>query len=303
VHASFVRVDVVRECEHRFVIRGRPLHGDLNLVILRLRVEESHALVHRVPGRVHVLYEVDYAAGVPEILTVLRFHSVIDEPDLETTIKEGHLAQALRKRVELELTLVGEDLGIGPERYGGAGALDCFDAPQLPLRAASLVGLCPELSPTRDLDLQTLRERVYNTYADSVQPSGYLIALAAELSSSMQGREDNLDGRFALTLNRVDGNAPTVVGDTTGSVGQELNDDPVAVTRHRLVDRVVNNLVNEVMEPARPGRADIHAGTLPDRLKSLKDGDVLGGVGSAISSFGCRNSRSRCHSKSLSGYP
>ncbi len=52
--------------------------------------------------------------------------------------------------------------------------------------------------------------------------------------------------------------------------------DVVAITSERLVDGVVNNLVDKVVQAAQAGRADIHAGTPPDGLESLEDGDVLG---------------------------
>ena len=53
-----------------------------------------------------------------------------------------------------------------------------------------------------------------------------------------------------------------------------------AVAGQRLVDRVVDDLVDEVVQPADAGRADVHAGPLADRLEALEDGDVLGVVAS-----------------------
>jgi hypothetical protein len=49
----------------------------------------------------------------------------------------------------------------------------------------------------------------------------------------------------------------------------------VAVAGKSLVNRVVNNLVDEVMKPARSSRADVHAGPLANSLETLQDGDVL----------------------------
>ena len=54
--------------------------------------------------------------------------------------------------------------------------------------------------------------------------------------------------------------------------------DRVAVAGERLVDRVVDDLVDEVVQAAHAGRADVHAGALADRLEALEDGDVLGVV-------------------------
>src|SRR5680860_1183687 len=40
-----------------------------------------------------------------------------------------------------------------------------------------------------------------------------------------------------------------------------------------------HHLGEEVAQPARPGRADVHAGPLADRFEALENGDVLGVVG------------------------
>ena len=53
----------------------------------------------------------------------------------------------------------------------------------------------------------------------------------------------------------------------------------VVATGERLVDSVVDNFVDEMMEPPRARRADVHARAQPDRLEALEDGDVFGGIG------------------------
>src|SRR5207344_2522265 len=64
---------------------------------------------------------------------------------------------------------------------------------------------------------------------------------------------------------------------------EKAHRDPVAVTGHRLVDRVVDHLVHEVVQtPARRG-ADVHPGAEPNVLDALEDLDirrsVLSGLG------------------------
>lgn len=46
----------------------------------------------------------------------------------------------------------------------------------------------------------------------------------------------------------------------------------------RLVDRVVDDLVHEVVQSALAGRADVHTGSLADRVQALEDGDGTGVV-------------------------
>ena len=52
-----------------------------------------------------------------------------------------------------------------------------------------------------------------------------------------------------------------------------------AVAGHRLVDRVVHDLVDQVVQAARVGVADIHIGPEPDRLDPLELADAAGVVG------------------------
>ena len=54
--------------------------------------------------------------------------------------------------------------------------------------------------------------------------------------------------------------------------------DVVAVAGERLVDGVVDDLVDQVVQAAHAGRADVHAGPLADGLEALEDRDVLGVV-------------------------
>src|SRR5205085_6358225 len=62
--------------------------------------------------------------------------------------------------------------------------------------------------------------------------------------------------------------------------------DAVVAAGERLVDRVVDGLVEEVVEAPLAGRADVHARPEPDRLETLQDGDVLGGVSGVGVRFG-----------------
>ena len=55
--------------------------------------------------------------------------------------------------------------------------------------------------------------------------------------------------------------------------------DPVVPAREGLVDRVVDDLVDEVVEAPEARRADVHARAQPDRLEALENGDVFCGVG------------------------
>src|SRR5262249_5958347 len=79
-------------------------------------------------------------------------------------------------------------------------------------------------------------------------------------------------------LHRSDGNAAAVVDHPAPAVGQERHVDARAEPRHRLVDRVVNDLANEVMQTRETGRTDVHAGPFTDRFEALEDLNLISTV-------------------------
>ena len=57
-----------------------------------------------------------------------------------------------------------------------------------------------------------------------------------------------------------------------------LHVDLGGVPGHRLVDRVVDDLPDEVVQTALTGGADVHARTFADGLQPLENGDGFGAV-------------------------
>ena len=54
--------------------------------------------------------------------------------------------------------------------------------------------------------------------------------------------------------------------------------DAIAEAGHRLVDGVIDDLVDEVMQAALVGGPDVHTGAAADGLKALEDLDIGSGV-------------------------
>jgi hypothetical protein len=103
-------------------------------------------------------------------------------------------------------------------------------------------------------------------------------ALGSELAAGMEGREDDLDCGATVGGVRAHRDATAVVGDGEGSVAVEADRDLAAVTGHRFVNTVLNELIDEVKCPGRPGGAHVHCWTLSDGLEARKDCDVGGAV-------------------------
>jgi hypothetical protein len=77
----------------------------------------------------------------------------------------------------------------------------------------------------------------------------------------------------------VDRNPAALVDHGAAVVGVKGYRDRITVAGEGLVDRVVHDLVDEVMEAPGSGRADIHSRPLPDGLETFENRDVLCPVG------------------------
>jgi len=120
------------------------------------------------------------------------------------------------------------------------------------------------------LDLEHPGQGVHHGHADAVQAAGHRVGLAVELAAGVQRGHDDLDRRPVLHGVVVHRDAAAVVVDPDSAIGQQRHVDGVAVPGQRLVHGVVHDLVDEVMQPALAGRADVHSRALADSLKALE---------------------------------
>src|ERR1700756_4650114 len=116
------------------------------------------------------------------------------------------------------------------------------------------------LAVAPDLELQLAGERIDHGHADAVQAARHLIGVLVELSAGMELGHDDLGGGDALALVDVNRNAAAIVAHSDGIVGIEDDLDAAGMAGERLVDCVVDDLVDHVMQAGTVvGVADIHA--------------------------------------------
>jgi hypothetical protein len=111
-----------------------------------------------------------------------------------------------------------------------------------------------------------------------VQAAGHLVTALAELPAGVQHGQDQGHRRDLLGRVLLDRDAAGIVGHLDAAVGHDPDVDRVAEAGHRLVDRVVHDLGDQVVQAALTGRPDVHARPLPNRLEALQHGDRLGVV-------------------------
>ena len=305
MHAALDGGDAVGVAVDALVVAGVPLHRDVeHLAVVVVVLELADLGEQRLLGGVQVLDEVDDPALVLVRDLLLAGVALVGEHDLETLVQERHGLQALEHGAGDELdALGGEDRRIGPERDGrarlAAAPRRVADDEHLALGDAALgVLLAVALAVAVDLDDEALGQRVDDGHADAVETAGDLVAVAAELAAGVQHGEHDLGCALALVLasgERVDGDAAAVVVDLTAAVGEQRDPDARAVAGHRFVDRVVDDLPDQVVQAGEAGRTDVHAGPLADRIEAFEDLDRVGVVGRRrLRLIGVRSARTSC---------
>ena len=211
------------------------------------------------------------------------FGPLVVDHDLEALVEERHLAEAGGDRLQGVRRRLEDVRGRVPG-HRRARALALLEVAHLAQRVVGVAEgelLLPQLAAVAHLDLEVAGERVHHRDAHAVQTAGDLVAAATELAARVQHGQRERHGRQLLAGRGVGGDATTVVLDADAAVGLEGDDDPVAVARERLVDRVVHDLPDQVVQAALAGGADVHARPLAHRLQAFEDLDH-GGVVATI---------------------
>lgn len=217
--------------------------------------------------------------GVAEERTVLAAvdFTLIGEGEAQSLIEKAHLLKPCAQGFIVEVDGL-EGFGTRPERNGRARCIVRFALFQGSVRNTVGKTLAPDKALAANLNLEAARQRVDNGASDAVQATGDGITAAAEFTAGVQHGQNDLNGRASLSLVNVDGNSTTVVVDANGAVGENSNVYGVTVPSKSLVDRVVDDLINEVVQSARSGGPDIHSGSLAYSFQTFKHLDVVGTI-------------------------
>ena len=249
--------------------------------------------VERLLAGVELPHELDDAVLVIISLDLGDGGALVGEDDLEAGVKEGELAEALGDGFEDEDGGEFENLGVGLERDGGAGAgsgaddLKFFD--HLALGELHVV----DMAAAGDLDLEPLGDGVDALGADAVSAAGELVAALTVFAAGVEGGEHHLDAGNAVNRVDVHRDATAVVSDGDGAINVDGDVDLFAMAGEMLVHGVVQNLGYAVVEGALVGATDIHAGLFTDGLEALEFAELgrvvisrVGGVGERVELVG-----------------
>ena len=245
--------------------RGRdPLRrGDRVLAPLR-----DH--LGQVFGDTAVVLELVLARGLPRLVA---------EDDDHSAVEIALRFQTVPDQVGIELRLEPEDVRVRRECDGGPGAAGLALGLELRGGEALGVGLDVVLAVALHTRDQAGGKRVDHAGPDAVKPAGVDVIPLLELPAGVQGAEDDLQGRLLVLRHHVHGDASAVVRDGDRlAVLVQRDLDPRGVAVDHLVDRVVEDLPEEVVIAGGIDAADVHRGPLADGLQALEDLDVCGAV-------------------------
>ena len=273
MRAAFMGVDVVGEGHDG--IRGigaGPLQGHFHGAVGVLGLEVD-GLVQGFLAVVQELHEVDDAAHGLENLgagvAIGIGDALVDEDDLQAAVQEGHLAETGGQGVVVVHRGLGEDVGVGPEGDRGARVLGFADLMQLGLGLAMIEVDLVFYAIAAHLHFHLCGKGVHNGNAHAVQTAGNFVSLATEFAAGVQNGEHDLDRGNLLLGVLVHGNAAAVVLTGDGIVGVDGHLDGIAVPGQSLVHSVVDHLVDQVVQTAGAGGADVHARAFANSFKSF----------------------------------
>ncbi len=129
--------------------------------------------------------------------------------------------------------------------------------------------------PSRQISSSSRSDSALTTDTpDAVQAARDLVRVALELAAGVQLGQHDL--RRGLLLDRVlvDRDAAAVVDHRDRVVDVDHDFDPVTEAGLGFVDRVVDDLVDQVVQARLAGRADVHGWPRADRLETLEDLDL-----------------------------
>ena len=131
---------------------------------------------------------------------------------------------------------------------------------------------------TMDFSLQIVRKSVYAGYTDTMETSGNLIAVLAELTSGMKDCQHDLESRTVFLLMHSCRNTTTVILYRDGVILIDKHFNVRTVACESLINTIVHNLIYKMVETSFADITDIHRRSLSHRLKAFQNLDTICGV-------------------------
>ena len=206
-----------------------------------------------------------------------RIFAFVNQGQVNAFVQERQVAQTVRQNFEL-INGGREDFSVRLESNRSAAFRSGMQFHQRGNRVAA--GKFDRIRPAvaADFHFHPFGQRVHAGHTDAVQTSGHFVVAVVELAAGVQNGQHNFHGGFVFFRVHIHRDAAAVIFDRDAVVRVNRYNDFVGISGKRFVDTVVNDFINEMMQSAFAGIADIHAGTFPDSFESFQNCDLAGGI-------------------------
>ena len=225
----------------------------------------EHFLAGLLRKRVAVFVEFDFAGAQ------------VTQREADAFVQVGQFAEAAGEDVVV-IDQDGEDFLVGLEgddgtRVGG-----------LPYHLDVVEGLAlgillhEDLAFPVDFGRQVRGKGVDAGDAHAVETAGHLVAVLAELTAGVEHGQHHFEGAALLFFVEAGRDASAVIGYPDRVVRIDGHYNIVAISGQRFVDRVVNHLIDQMMQAAGTDVADVHRRTFADGFQAFENLDTVGRI-------------------------
>ena len=103
-----------------------------------------------------------------------------------------------------------------------------------------------------------------------MQAAGYLVAFTSELAAGMQNGQADLNGRAFQLRVQAHGKPASIIPHLNGAILMQDDLYLSTITRQRLVNGIIYDLIYAVVQAVDIGGADVHAGPLAYGLQPFQ---------------------------------
>ena len=267
VDIVYIRMYILRE---RVVV----LHCNLYGHAIALGVDIDHRLDQRLTACCveilnKLLQTVVREEGFATEFAILVLLAAVGEDQLNALVQVSQLAQTCCQNIVLILGR-NEDVAIGLEGHDCTRRIDLTHNLHRRSGSTLAVRLTIDLTIAMYLSDQFHRKGIHARYTYTVQTTRYFITVLIEFTAGVQHRQHDFESRLALLLVHIGGDTSTVIlyGDRVVLVDGYL--DVGAITRQSLVDRVIDNLINQVVQTLFAHITNIHCGSFAYCFKTFQ---------------------------------
>ena len=263
------RIDIVHVGVDILRVVGVIHHGHLDgdTLLLSLQIDDIVDEVRAVT--VHVAHEFLQAVLGVEHLGLLQVaflvRTQVGKRDGDAGIQIGQLTHTTGNDVVFVFCR-SEDGAIGPELLAGTGLVGITHNLHIVERLTLLVLLLVDMAVAEYLRHHVGREGIHTTDTHTMQTAGHLIGTFIELTSGMEHGHHDLERTLVHLLVLIHGNTTTIVLDGDGVVFVDSYFNMCTIAGHSFVDRVVDGLIDQMMESFFADVANVHSRALAHGL-------------------------------------